>query len=216
MDKRIKNILCFGDSNTHGYNAEDMGRFKRNERWTGILYELLSPDYYIIEEGLGGRTTVFDDPLTEGLSGLKYIRPCMLTHKPIDLLIIMLGTNDVKQRFSLTPHNIGDGLRHLIKKAKNTSEAWYNKPNILIMAPPPIGEGYRDTHVYNTMGEACDIKSRKLSSIYENLAKEMNYHFLDAAKIDGVSMHTNDYMHICKDGHFALAKYLSDFIPSLF
>ena len=91
-----KNILCFGDSNTHGYNSKTGGRFTVEERWTKLLQRKLGDDYYVIEEGLSGRTTSFDDPVFEGLSGLNAIYPCMMTHEPLDLVIIMLGTNDTK------------------------------------------------------------------------------------------------------------------------
>lgn len=119
-----KTILCFGDSNTHGYNSSNNGRFTETERWTCLLDAYLGSDYRVIEEGLGGRTTVFDDPIFEGLSGYPYLFPCMMSHEPVDLLIIMLGTNDVKERFSATPANIAKGLERLTLKAIHTSDAW--------------------------------------------------------------------------------------------
>ena len=100
-----KHIVCLGDSNTHGYcadprDSEDRGiRFTENERWTQLLQNSLGEDYLVIEEGLSGRTTCFDDPIHEGLSGLDYIYPCLKSHEAVDLLVIMLGTNDTKDRF---------------------------------------------------------------------------------------------------------------------
>ena len=94
-----KHIVCFGDSNTHGYCAMNDGRFDENERWTCFLQKNLGEDYLVLEEGLSGRTTCFNDPLFEGLSGLDYIYPCLMSHEPVDLLVIMLGTNDTKERF---------------------------------------------------------------------------------------------------------------------
>ena len=72
-----KHIVCFGDSNTHGYCAMNDGRFDENERWTCFLQKNLGEDYLVLEEGLSGRTTCFNDPLFEGLSGLDYIYPCL-------------------------------------------------------------------------------------------------------------------------------------------
>ena len=101
-----KHIVCFGDSNTHGYCADpadcaDHGiRFNENERWTRRLQTLLGEEYLVTEEGLSGRTTCFDDPIHEGLSGISYITPCLKSHEFVDLLVIMLGTNDVKERFA--------------------------------------------------------------------------------------------------------------------
>ena len=139
-----KHILCFGDSNTHGYCAEPFdcidggGRFNEDERWTCLLEKYLGNDYLILEEGLCGRTTVFQDPLSEGLSGLDVIVPIMMSHKPIDLLIIMLGTNDTKERFGVTPECISLGMERLINKAKSTA-AWNNNlPNIQVVPKNPV------------------------------------------------------------------------------
>ena len=96
----------------------------------------------MIEEGLSGRTTSFDDPVFEGLSGLNAIYPCMMTHEPLDLVIIMLGTNDTKDRFNANGFIIGKGLERLTQKAIDTHAAWRNKPNILLVAPPPIHPDY--------------------------------------------------------------------------
>lgn len=85
---------------------------------------MLGDEYDVKEEGLSGRTTVFDDPLSEGLNGLTMITLCLLTHKPVDLLIVMLGTNDTKERFACTPENITFGMEHLLRKAADTWDAW--------------------------------------------------------------------------------------------
>ena len=112
-----KHIICYGDSNTHGYCAMNDGRFDENERWTCLLQKSLGEDYLILEEGLSGRTTSFRDPVFEGLSGLDYLYPCLMSHEPVDLLVIMLGTNDTKERFSAGAPAIGLGMIRLVKKA---------------------------------------------------------------------------------------------------
>ncbi len=140
-----KHILCFGDSNTHGYCADpndcaDHGnRFNENERWTCLLQKHLGDGYLVIEEGLGGRTTCFTDPLHEGMSGLDYINPCLMSHEPVDLLIIMLGTNDSKDRFHVTAKEIAIAMGRLVDKAKATACWGDHGPNILVVCPPPIG-----------------------------------------------------------------------------
>lgn len=205
-----KTIVCFGDSNTHGYFAETGARFEENERWTGILADLLGDGYRIIEEGLSGRTTVFEDPLTEGLCGLSYITPCLMSHEPVDLLIIMLGTNDTKERFSVNAYCIAEGLRRLVKKAK-TVPAWRNgEPNILIMSPVPIDGRYRTAACGDHMGDGCSEKSQGLASFYASVALDEGCRFLDAGASAGVSPH--DYMHIDKMGHAKLASDLAKFI----
>ncbi|WP_216624798.1 GDSL-type esterase/lipase family protein [Paenibacillus foliorum] len=105
-----KTIVCFGDSNTWGYDAETDLRFDEETRWTGLLASHLGSQYSVIEEGLSGRTSVCEDPLFEGLSGLSYLYPCLMSHSPLDLIVIMLGTNDTKDRFGLTSYNIAQGI----------------------------------------------------------------------------------------------------------
>ena len=109
----MKSILCYGDSNTYGLMPDSPDRYPRDVRWTGILQKKLGEDYYVIEEGLSGRTTLWDDPIEEHKNGKKYLLPCLDSHKPVDLVILMLGTNDLKTRFSLTPFDIGASVEIL-------------------------------------------------------------------------------------------------------
>ena len=209
-----KTIICFGDSNTHGYSPETGGRYDETERFPCLLEKYLGGDYLVKEEGLGGRTTVYEDPLFEGLSGLSAISSCLMTHEPVDLLIIMLGTNDTKERFSSTPANIAKGMERLIKKAQSITDAFYNRvPNILLIAPPPIEDGYETTFIGDEMGKDCAKKSRELAFYYEKTAALTGVRFLDAGKIPGMKMHSNDYMHFTKESHDILAKTLAGLIP---
>ena len=120
-----KHIVCFGDSNTHGYCAdpkdcaEGGNRFSEEERWTCLLQKKLGDSALVIEEGLSGRTTVFTDPLHESMAGLDSIYSVLMSHEPVDLLIIMLGTNDTKERFGANAACIGIGMERLILKAKS-------------------------------------------------------------------------------------------------
>ena len=213
MNTVSKTILCYGDSNTHGYNSSNMGRFSEKERWTCLLSNLLGDGYLVREEGLSGRTTSFEDPLFEGLNGYSLIYPCMLTHEPLDLLIVMLGTNDVKERFSATPENIAKGMERLVTKAQNTKEAWRKNPNILIIAPPPIEEGYRSSCISGEMGSSCVEKSKALAPLYEDVANRLGCHFLDAGTIPGICMYPYDYMHLSLESHRLLAEKLAAMIP---
>ena len=116
-----KHILCLGDSNTHGYCADpadcaDHGiRFNEDERWTCRLQTALGSDYLVTEEGLSGRTTVFVDPIHESMDALSVAYSLLKSHEVIDLLIIMLGTNDVKERFNANAACIGAGMERLIR-----------------------------------------------------------------------------------------------------
>jgi lysophospholipase L1-like esterase len=97
----MKVVLFYGDSNTCGHNTETRERFERNETWPSILQESLWSEYYVIEKGLLGRTTISDDPIEDGRNDKTYLLHCLMSHKPLDLVIIMLGTNDLKKRFYL-------------------------------------------------------------------------------------------------------------------
>ena len=215
-----KHILCFGDSNTHGYCAEsadcaDGGiRFTEDQRWPRLLQKALGEDYLVTEEGLPGRTTCFEDPVHEGLNALDYIYPCLKSHEVIDLLIIMLGTNDCKDRFYASAACIGLGMARLVKKAKDT-DCWGGKtPNILVVAPPPIGEGMLTSPVAQTMGQLCVEKSRQLGKYYREQCTLLGVSFLDAGEL-GCEFNTVDYMHLTSRGHARLAEKLAAVVPEL-
>ena len=220
-----KHIICLGDSNTHGYCADPadcadsaLQRFNEDERWTKLLQKALGEDYLVVEEGLSGRTTVFQDPLYEGLDALGYLWPCLKSHEPVSLLIIMLGTNDSKERFGMNAFAIGLGMRRLVQKAQAT-ECWGpgGKPNILIVAPPAIGEGVLTSPVADemgTMGPGCVEKSRRLPAEYKRVAAEVGCHFLDANEI-GAEFNTIDFMHLTRRGHATLAAALAELVPTL-
>ena len=209
-----KHIVCFGDSNTHGYcadpadSADGGNRFNEDERWACLLQKNLGEGYLVIEEGLSGRTTVFDDPLHEGLAGIDYILPCLMSHEPVDLLIIMLGTNDTKDRFCVTPEAIGIGMQRLVRKAQAT-ECWGDHgPNILVVCPPPIGPELNDP----CMGTYCSERSKGLPGAFSQAAELTGVHFLDAGDC---AFNTVDYMHLCRKGHSQLAEKLSGIVPTL-
>ena len=210
-----KHILCIGDSNTHGYCAdpndtEDGGiRFTENERWTCLLQKKLGDEYLVTEEGLSGRTTVFVDPLHESMDALSAIYSLCKSHEYIDLLIIMLGTNDTKERFGANAAAIGVGMERLVKRAM-TIDCWApgKQPNILIVCPPEIGEGFHD----EIMGPGCVEKSKGEAKYFALAAEHTGAHFLDARKCEFNSI---DFMHLTKKGHALLAELLAERVPEL-
>ena len=220
-----KHIVCLGDSNTHGYCADpadcadpQLARFNEDERWTKRLQKALGEDYLVLEEGLSGRTTVFSDPLYEGLDALSYLWPCLKSHEPVSLLVIMLGTNDTKERFGMNAFAIGLGMRRLVQKAQ-TIDCWGpgGRPNILIVAPPIIGEGVLTSPVADemgTMGPGCVEKSRKVPAEFRRIAAENGCHFLDANEL-GCEFNQIDFMHLTNKGHARLAEALAERIPAL-
>ncbi len=214
-----KHIVCLGDSNTHGYcadlndNEDRTNRFNENERWTMVLQKELGDDYLILEEGLSGRTTVFKDPLHEGMDAFSCIYPILMSHETVDLLIIMLGTNDTKERFNASSHVISLGLDRLIKKAK-TVDCWGGKePKILIVCPPHIKDEFQDILAEEYMGPDCVKKSKELSKFYQQIAKQNNCLFFDAKECEFNSL---DCMHLTKRGHNKLATSLTPIIKEIF
>ncbi len=210
-----KHILCFGDSNTHGYCAENNGRFDEEERWPCLLGRKLGEEYLVIEEGLSGRTTCYDDPLYEGMSGISYIYPCLMSHEPVDLLIIMLGTNDTKERFGSSAACIALGMKRLVEKAAAAKEFWRGqKPNILIVVPKTIDPEYEGTEVGPTMGRGCAEKSQGLIEEYKKIADLTGCACFDANTVVAENNHI-DYMHLTADGHRCLADALAQLVPTL-
>ena len=214
-----KHIVCFGDSNTHGYCADpadcaDGGdRYNEEERWTCLLQKVLGEEYLVLEEGLSGRTTVFPDPLHESMAGLDVIYSTLMSHEPVDLLILMLGTNATKARFGANAACIGIGMERLVMKAK-TVPAWRNgKPNILLIAPPHIGEGLYLRPEGEPMGPGCPEKSRGVAKYYAAVAQNQGCAFLDAEGI--AEFNTLDCMHLTRKGHRQLAERLSVLVPEL-
>lgn len=208
-----KRIVCYGDSNTWGYNAADFTRFSDDLRWTRQLQKLLGERYMVMEEGVNGRTTVLDDPLGEGLNGLASLAPVLYAHQPIDLLVIMLGTNDCKERFAMTAANIGAGVRRLAMKAKEL-QVWRGTPNILLLAPAAMGEGMYDLpDVIADMGRDSVKKSQQLPARIRAVAAELDTHYLDINPF--VSVDPRDCLHLTQDSQLPLAAALAEFIPPL-
>ncbi|MEW9700373.1 SGNH/GDSL hydrolase family protein [Paenibacillus sp. SI8] len=209
-----KTIVCFGDSNTWGYDAETGLRFAEETRWTGLLASRLGSSYRVVEEGLSGRTSVCEDPLFEGLSGLSYLYSCLMSHSPLDMVVIMLGTNDTKDRFGLTSFNIAQGIVRLAKKAKATESGNGGRPpEVLVVAPPPIGEKYIDTAIGKPMGNQCSTKSLELAEHLEHLLQGTGIHFADAKA--RVAMSEVDYMHLDREGHLMMAEFMKDQITTI-
>ena len=214
-----KHIVCLGDSNTHGYCADpadcaDGGaRFNENERWTCLLQKALGEEYLVLEEGLSGRTTVFSDPLHEAMPALDVAYPILMSHEPVDLLVIMLGTNDTKERFCVNPACIARGLERLVDKCKCIPCWGGHKPNILLIAPPHIGDEMEQSDVMPAMGLGCAAKSRELAKHYAVVAQNQGCAFLDA---EGVAEFNEvDYMHLTRKGHAQLAEKLTEIVPTL-
>ncbi|MCP4474127.1 MAG: SGNH/GDSL hydrolase family protein [Gammaproteobacteria bacterium] len=184
----MKTVLIYGDSNTWGlipnsFNMKTLlrERYDFHQRWPGVAQRLLGNKYTIIEEALCGRTTAFDDPLLPGRNGMSYLRPCLESHNPIDLLTIMLGTNDMKNYLSVDPTASASGIRQLIRLTKLiTAETMGKSPEILIIAPPNIVDG---VGTFAAIFKGAEEKSKALAENYQAVAELEECHFINAAEI---------------------------------
>ncbi|MDK2897037.1 MAG: hypothetical protein PWP04_1157 [Candidatus Atribacteria bacterium] len=175
-----KRILCFGDSLTWGYNPRGGERFSWKERWTGVLERELGAGFRIIEEGLNGRTTVWDDPIEGDKSGKKHLTPLLESHRPLDLVVIMLGTNDLKDRFALSPFDIALGAGYLVEMVqKSKAGPGGGEPSVLLIAPPALSKLSAEM----TSFQGGVKKSKELGKYYRIVAAMKKCHFLDAGEI---------------------------------
>ena len=210
----MKTILCYGDSNTYGYNPSNGFRYPADVRWTGRLQEMLGNDYRVIEEGCNGRTTIFDDPLEGWKNGLGYLRPCLNSHKPVDMVILMLGSNDLKETFHATAEQIADGAATLVKMIQDfTSEKQGFVPQIILISPPEIGEGICSSPFYGAFLENAIERSREFSRWYKKIAEEYGCVFFNAA--EHIEPSTVDSLHLSPEAHRKLAEELRKTIVEL-
>ena len=207
----MKSIVCFGDSNTWAYIPGSNGRrYPFDKRWTSVLKNELGEGYDVIPEGLNGRTTVFDDPLTGNKSGLKHLDVILTSHYPINLLVIMLGTNDLKDRFNIQASGIAKGLGRLIEYASKSNAGIDGKPpNILIVCPPPVIEApvYREEFLEGV------AKSHELKKEYKKLSESWSIPVFFAG--DYLSSSPVDGIHWTEEGHKKIGTEIAAVIMDL-
>ncbi len=214
----MKTILCFGDSNTWGYKdvgyPQDLAdRFDIDERWPGRMAAELGKEFRIIEEGLCGRTTTFEDPTWDHRSGKSYLAPCMESHSPLDLVIIMLGTNDLKVRFSASAPDIARGMSVLIEIVQNSLTGVGGRaPQLLVVAPAPLG----DVPAYDApVWEGGRAKADQLAPLYEQLAKRYRCHFANVRDAIGPEDISPDGIHLTAAAHAKIAGFMAAQVRSL-
>ena len=200
-------ILCYGDSNTYGYNPVNGLRYPKDIRWTGVLQKLLGEDYAVIEEGCNGRTTVFEDIAEPWKAGLGYLRPCLNTHKPIDFVIMMLGSNDLKRMFHASAKEIADGAEQLVSIIKEfTKEKQGFMPKVILVSPPEIGADIATSEFARSFDEDAIERSKELPVFYEKIAKKYDCIFFNAAKV--IESSKVDSLHLMPEAHKKLAEEL--------
>ncbi|MGH3713794.1 MAG: GDSL-type esterase/lipase family protein [Micromonosporaceae bacterium] len=212
-------VLCYGDSNTFGCPSEEVGlrRWPVDVRWTGQLQTLLGAGYDVIEEGMGGRTTAVDhaDPDRPGRNGLNYLLPCVRSHNPLDVVVVMLGTNDVKIEFRQSPAEIASALDRYVDVIETEAASQDGgPPAVLLISPTPVDDTRPDFarvcgDLYDSTSAAA---SRRIAEQLRAVASRRGVAYADAASVASVG---GDGVHLARDAHRALAALLAEEIRAL-
>ena len=198
-------ILCFGDSNTYGLVPGTTDRYPADVRWTGRVAEKLkSYGYRVSEEGLCGRTTVFEDPLREGRKGVGLLPTILETHSPLKMVVLMLGTNDCKMVYDASPDVIGKGMKRLIEQVKRADK----DIKILVVSPIFLGKDVGDEGYDPEFDVLSEERSRRLPKVYKKIAEETGCYFLAAS--DYANPSVADREHMDEIGHASLAEAISN------
>lgn len=179
----MKTILAFGDSLTFGFDRATGGRHGRSDRWPLVLQEALVGQVQVIEEGLGGRNTAVDDPTSNIDRNGAHILPVLLdTHKPLDLVIIMLGTNDLRVALSGTAHRAAQGMKRLAEIARDHPYGpGFPVPQVLLVSPPLFA-----TPTWSVPDPSVSPRNQEshlFAGLYRSVAQELGCGFFDAATV---------------------------------
>lgn len=210
----MKRILCYGDSNTWGFTPVTGKRYAPEVRWTGVAQKVLGQEYQILEDGISGRTTVWEDPFVPCRNGLEGIGYGLLRAKPIDLVVLMLGTNDL---YHTNARGYCRGLSRLTRtildapvQLLDSSPVFTEKPRVLLVAPirlhPDIGS------LRPELGLSYE-ESTQFACYTQCVAQELGQPWLDAAQVARAS--DADGLHMEPEGHAALGRAIGEKIREL-
>jgi len=213
----MKRIMCYGDSNTWGHNPDPTltqgTRYPEHVRWTGVMQDLLGPEYRVLEEGMGGRTTVFEDPTAYGRNGYPYLEIALRTCTPLDCVIFMLGTNDLKDMFNASAHMITCGMERLLCQCEDIlPRAQSGGARILLAAPLIVTADGTGNHWYDFSPES-EKKGAQLRSLYADLAERHGCAFFDVNTVAGTS--PADGVHLTAEGHRLLGAAMAEQVRQL-
>ena len=212
----MRTILTFGDSNTHGtrpapMDGSDAGRYGPAQRWTTRMAADLGGDWHLVEEGLPGRTTQYEDAgMPANMDGHTGLLMALKSHAPIDVLTVMLGTNDLKTRFAATPMTIAGGIAGLLDLLQHADTMAANPAlKVLLICPPPVVE----VGIYASQFIGAQGTSQKLADLFAAMAAARGVGFLDAGSVMKVS--DIDGIHFDADAHEKLARAVAAKVLSL-
>ena len=213
----MKNILFFGDSNTWGYNPENGGRYPYETRWTTVAEKMLGEDYHCVACGLNGRTTVFDDPWKGCRNGRDALDIELQTHKPLDLVVIMLCTNDLKfgsaSRSARGMETLAAMTMMANERYQTSSPVFPNGAKLLIISPILVNEKSENNEENDLMPNGHE-ESKRFAALLEDVAEKLGAYFMDAAEFAYPS--ELDCEHLTEEGHRALGKAVGEKILAIF
>lgn len=212
-----KRILCYGDSITWGYIPATGKRYDENTRWTGILQNRLGGGYTVLEDGLNGRTTIYDATLKRYRNGMESLGYSLMSQHPLDLMILALGINDISY---IDPEDAGRGiraiLRHLVCANHNYTSGdeepiFRGKTRILLIAPSALNPAYADLRENGRMKYET---SKAFSAAFQKAAEDFGVYYLDASKI--AMAPPTDGIHLDEAGHAAMAEAIAAKVLEIF
>lgn len=211
MDRKYR-VVCFGDSNTWGYDPDGGVRFDEDSRWTALLQKDLGDKYIVFEEGQNGRSIANPDPWEGGTKcGMDYVLPMLETKQPVDLLVIMLGSNDLKTKFNLPAADIAGSMQLMISKIQGYCKNFIDCADmkILLVSPPALSEPFEESYFAEFFDDNDVVqRSKDLAKWYELVAERFNCCFLNAT--DKICAGKADHLHLDREGHRKLADLVRD------
>lgn len=208
----MRTVVCFGDTNTWGYDNNSGERLPYSQRWTGILAQKLGGDYLVIEEGQPGRATV-DDPVEPDKNAGRHIGPCLESHQPVDVFVMMLGQPDLKKRFSLTACDISMGIEALTRKVmESRAGPGHSAPKLLLISPVQVTELKGSVMENWFPAGSTEERSARLPALYSAIACKYGAEFMEASS---AAKTADDAIHIANESHEAFAEAVAGKVRGL-
>lgn len=206
----VRRVLCYGDSNTWGFRPGRGERLAHDVRWPGVMANALTSDFAVLEDGLNGRTTVRDDPFETGRNGLASLVPSLERHRPLSLVILLLGTNDLMPKYGVATDEIAEGVGTLAETVRSSHVGPDGRaPAVLLMAPPPLAD-LREPDAFFAHARA---KSLRLATHYRRIADRVGCPFFDTGRV--ITSSLTDGVHLDPAAHATLGRAVATVVESL-
>lgn len=202
----MKKIICYGDSNTFGYNPKDGSRYPYNARWSAILKENLIKHFEVIEQGLNNRCGFVENSRQKEYCALKHFPEFFKKIDDIEIVILAVGTNDLQFRYNLGDMALEEGLKYLIKLIKNKNS------KVIIVPPVVLNENILKSYFSSLFNENSILKSKTISKIYQKIANDFNCYYFDFNEFALPS--DVDGLHYSEKSHKIIAQKLTSFIKN--